>query len=185
MGDIIYILYKGIDLSESCTRPLAALDYSRLKGITEFPCSQSSVLCSLGQRECEQCGEDYWSNAQKNKCVLKEVEFLAYDEALGFTLVLLSIFGALVVLAVTVVYVLYRHTPLVNANDRELSFLIQVSLVITLLSSVLFIGKPYDWSCRARQVTLAMGFSLCLSCILGKTISLFLAYRISRSIFLN
>ncbi|XP_001487897.3 vomeronasal type-2 receptor 1-like [Equus caballus] len=146
-----------------------------------IPCADGHVSREPGQRECEQCGEDYWSNAQKNKCVLKEVEFLAYDEALGFTLVLLSIFGALVVLAVTVVYVLYRHTPLVNANDQELSFLIQVSLVITLLSSVLFIGKPYDWSCRARQVTLAMGFSLCLSCILGKTISLFLAYRISRS----
>lgn len=113
--------------------------------------------------------------------MLKEVEFLAYDEALGFTLVILSIFGALVVLAVTVVYVIYRHTPLVNANGRELSFLIQVSLTITVLSSMLFIGKPCNWSCMARQVTLALGFCLCLACILGKTISLFLAYRISKS----
>jgi vomeronasal 2 receptor len=113
--------------------------------------------------------------------VLKEVEFLALDEALGFTLVILSIFGALVVLAVMVVYVLYRHTPLVKANDRELSFLLQLSLIITVLSSMLFIGKPHNWSCLARQVTLALGFSLCLSCILGKTISPFFAYRISKS----
>lgn len=162
------------------TRPLAPWGYSQLKQTTGFLCSQSSVLCSLGQRKCEQCGEDYWSNAQKSKCVLKEVEFLAYDEALVFTLVILSIFGALVVLAVTVVYVIYRHTPLVTANDWELSFLIQVSLVITLLSSMLFIGKPYNWYFMAHQVTLALGFSLCLSCILGKTTSLFLAYRISK-----
>ncbi|XP_004442266.1 PREDICTED: vomeronasal type-2 receptor 1-like [Ceratotherium simum simum] len=146
-----------------------------------IPCADGHVSREPGQRECEQCGEDYWSNAQKNKCVLKEVEFLAYDEALGFTLVILSIFGVLVVLAVTIVYVLYRHTPLVSANDRELSFLIQLALVIMLLSSMLFIGKPHHWSCVARQVTLAMSFSLCLSCILGKTISLFLAYRISKS----
>ncbi|KAB0374130.1 hypothetical protein FD755_014386 [Muntiacus reevesi] len=144
-------------------------------------CNPSSVLCSLGQRECDQCGEGYWSNAQKSECVLKEVEFLAYSEAPGFTLVILSIFGALVVLAVTTVYVMHRHTPLVMPNDRELRFLIQVSLVITLLSSMLFIGKPYSWSCMARQITLALGFSLCLSCILGKTISLFSAYRISKS----
>ncbi|XP_077016967.1 vomeronasal type-2 receptor 1-like [Tamandua tetradactyla] len=146
-----------------------------------IPCADGHVSRTPGQRECDQCGEDYWSNAQKSECVLKEVEFLAYDEALGFTLVILSIFGALMVLAVTAVYVIYRHTPLVNANYRELSFLIQVSLVITLLSSMLFIGKPYNWSCMARQVTLALGFSLCLSCILGKTTSLFLAYRISKS----
>ncbi|KAB0391185.1 hypothetical protein E2I00_012715, partial [Balaenoptera physalus] len=144
-------------------------------------CPKSFFNLSQRQRECEQCGEDYWSNAQKSECVLKEVEFLIYDEVLGFTLVILSIFGSLVVSAVTVVYVIYRHTPLVTANDRELSFLVQVSLVITLPSSMFFIGKPYNWSCMARQVTLALGFSLCLSCILGKTISLFLAYRISKS----
>ncbi|ELR55756.1 Vomeronasal type-2 receptor 1, partial [Bos mutus] len=99
----------------------------------------------------------------------------------GFTLVILSIFGALLVLAVTTVYVIHRHTPLVMAKGRELSFLIQVSLVITLLSSMLFIGKPYNWSCMACQITLVLGFSLCLSCILGKTISVFSAYRISKS----
>uniref|UniRef100_A0A8C2LLW1 G-protein coupled receptors family 3 profile domain-containing protein n=1 Tax=Cricetulus griseus TaxID=10029 RepID=A0A8C2LLW1_CRIGR len=146
-----------------------------------IPCADGYVSEKPGQRECDACGEDDWSNAQKSKCVSKEVEFLAYEEALGFTLVILSIFGALVVLAVTVVYVIHRHTPLVKANDQELSFLIQMSLVITVLSSMLFIGKPLNWSCMARQVTLALGFCLCLSSILGKTISLFFAYRISKS----
>ncbi|XP_051013212.1 vomeronasal type-2 receptor 1-like isoform X1 [Acomys russatus] len=146
-----------------------------------IPCADGYVSEKPGQRECDPCGEDDWSNAQKSKCVPKEVEFLAYEEALGFTLVILSIIGALVILAVTVVYVIYRHTPLVNANDRELSFLIQVSLLITVLSSMLFIGKPQHWTCMARQVTLALGFCLCLSSILGKTISLFFAYRISKS----
>ncbi|XP_041515300.1 vomeronasal type-2 receptor 1-like isoform X1 [Microtus oregoni] len=146
-----------------------------------IPCADGYVSEKLGQRECDPCGEDDWSNAQKNKCVPKEVEFLAYEEALGFTLVILSILGALVVLAVILVYVIHRHTPLVKANDRELSFLIQMSLLITVLSSLLFIGKPLNWSCMARQVTLALGFCLCLSSVLGKTISLFFAYRISIS----
>ncbi|XP_007521142.2 vomeronasal type-2 receptor 1-like [Erinaceus europaeus] len=146
-----------------------------------FPCAEGYVSEEPGQKECTECGEDYWSNAQKNKCVLKEVEFLAYDEALGFTLVTLSIFGALMVMAVTLVYVTHRHTPLVSASDLLLSFLIQASLVITLLSSMLFIGKPHNWSCMARQMALALGFALCLSCILGKTTTLFLAYRISKS----
>ncbi|XP_027731591.1 vomeronasal type-2 receptor 1-like [Vombatus ursinus] len=146
-----------------------------------IPCADGHVSSQLGSRECTRCSEDYWSNAAKDTCVLKEVEFLAYDEALGFTLVALSIFGALVVLAVTVVYVIHRKTPLAKANDRELSFLLQLSLIITLLTSLLFIGKPYNWSCMARQVTLAMGFSLCLSCTLGKTITLFLSYRVSKS----
>uniref|UniRef100_A0A7N4PK78 G-protein coupled receptors family 3 profile domain-containing protein n=1 Tax=Sarcophilus harrisii TaxID=9305 RepID=A0A7N4PK78_SARHA len=146
-----------------------------------IPCADGHVSLQPGSRECNKCHEDYWSNEDNSGCVLKEVEFLAYSEALGITLVTLSIFSALVVLAVTVVYVVYRKTPLAKANDRELSFLLQLSLIIILLTSLLFIGKPYDWSCKARQVTLALGFSLCLSCILGKTIRLYSSHRASKS----
>lgn len=159
---------------------MAALGCSQGRG--RWPSLQStSVPCSLGQRECEQCTEDYWSNAQKSRCVLKEVEFLAYHDALGLTLAVLAVFGALVALAVMVVYVVHRRTPLVRANGWGLSLLTQASLATTVLSSTLFIGKPCTWSCMARQVTLALGFSLCLSCTLGKTLSLFCAYRISAS----
>ncbi|XP_027789665.2 vomeronasal type-2 receptor 1-like [Marmota flaviventris] len=146
-----------------------------------IPCADGYVSEKAGQRECEPCSEDYWSNVQKSQCVLKEVEFLAYNDALGLTLAVLAVFGALVALAVMVVYVVHRRTPLVQANGRELSLLTQASLATTALSSMLFIGKPCTWSCMARQVTLALGFSLCLSCTLGKTLSLFFAYRISRS----
>lgn len=79
----------------------------------------SPLFLFLGQRECNQCGEEYWSNEQKSECVLEEVEFLAYDEALELTLVILSVFGMLVVLAITTVYVMYKHTPLVNADAQS------------------------------------------------------------------
>ncbi|XP_061493103.1 vomeronasal type-2 receptor 1-like isoform X2 [Rhineura floridana] len=144
-------------------------------------CCYDCIRCAEGQisnitdaRECIACKEDYWSNEDRSVCVLKEVEFLAYGEALGMTLIALSVFGACVVMAVTGVYIKFRSTALVKANDRELSFLIQFSLVVTLMTSILFIGKPEDWSCMSRQVTLALGFSLCLSCVLGKTVMLFL-----------
>lgn len=132
-------------------------------------------------RECTSCDEDFRSNDDKSECVHKEVEFLAYEEALGITLIFLSIFGAGIVLTVTGVYIKHRNTALVKANDRELSFLIQFSLVITLITSILFIGKPEDWSCQSRQVTLALGFSLCLSCVLGKTVTLFLTHLAKNS----
>ncbi|XP_032081587.1 vomeronasal type-2 receptor 1-like [Thamnophis elegans] len=146
-------------------------------------CCYDCIKCAEGQfsnhtdaRECTACPEDHWSNQQRSKCNHKEVEFLAYGEALGMTLIALSVFGACVILSVTGVYVKFRKTPLVKANDRELSFLIQFSLVATLLTSVLFVGKPEDWSCQSRQVSLALAFSVCLSCVLGKTVMLFLTH---------
>ncbi|KAJ6669372.1 hypothetical protein lerEdw1_008181 [Lerista edwardsae] len=155
------------------------------KGIQQGkpPCCYDCIRCAEGQissitdaRECTPCQEDYWSNEQRSACVLKEVEFLAYEEALGMTLIALSVFGACIVLSITGVYIKFRNTALVKANDRELSFLIQFSLVTTLMTSILFIGKPEDWSCQSRQVTLALGFSVCLGCVLGKTVTLFLTH---------
>lgn len=58
-------------------------------------------------------------------------------------------------------------TPLVKANDTLLSFSLLVSLVVTFLCSIVFLGEPQHWSCMTSQVALALGFALCLSSIIG------------------
>ncbi|KAM4771127.1 vomeronasal type-2 receptor 1-like [Rhinophrynus dorsalis] len=146
-----------------------------------IPCADGEITNETDARECITCPADFWSNAYRNECVLKEVEFLATDEALGITLIFLAVFGSSLVIVFTIIYVMYRETALVKANNRSLSFVIQVSLVCTFMTSILFVGKPEEWSCMARQITLALGFSLCLSCILGKTIVLLLSKRAAKS----
>lgn len=66
-----------------------------------------------------------------------------------------------------VVLIMYIGTPLVKANDALLSFLLLLSLVVTFLCSIVFLGEPQNWSCMTSQVALALGFALCLSCIMG------------------
>nr|DBA26110.1 TPA: hypothetical protein GDO54_010408 [Pyxicephalus adspersus] len=146
-----------------------------------IPCADGEITNETDARECIACLPDFWSNSFKNECVLKEVEFLNTDEALGITLIFLAVFGASLVIAFTIIYIIYRDTALVKANDRSLSFLIQFSLVCTFMTSILFVGKPVEWSCMARQTTLALGFSLCLSSVLGKTIVLMLAKRAAKA----
>ncbi|XP_053567762.1 vomeronasal type-2 receptor 1-like [Bombina bombina] len=162
----------------------SSIFWNTANGLFYLVLSRSQVLFGLGlkdARECISCPSDFWSNSYRNECVLKEVEFLATDEALGITLIFLAVFGSSLVIVFTVIYTMYRETALVKANDRELSFLIQISLVCTFMTSILFVGKPEAWSCMARQTTLALGFSLCLSCILGKTIVLMLSKRAAKS----
>lgn len=53
-------------------------------------------------RECTLCGEDDWSNDAHDACVPKIIEFLAFGEPLGITLIVISAFGALVTIAVGV-----------------------------------------------------------------------------------
>ncbi|XP_032752852.1 vomeronasal type-2 receptor 1-like [Rattus rattus] len=49
------------------------------------------------------------------------------------------------------------------------------------ICKLLFTGKSCNWTCMALRVTLAVEFCLCLSSILGKTISLYFACRVYKS----
>ncbi|XP_068601412.1 vomeronasal type-2 receptor 1 [Brachionichthys hirsutus] len=134
-----------------------------------IPCADGEISKTINARECIVCGEDDWSNDAHDACMPKIIEFLAFGEPLGITLIVISVFGALVTVAIAVVLVMNMGTPLVKANDPLLSFSLLFSLVVTFLCSIVFLGEPKDWSCMTSQVALALGFALCLSSIMGKS----------------
>nr|XP_020455943.1 vomeronasal type-2 receptor 1-like [Monopterus albus] len=139
-----------------------------------IPCADGEISNTTNARECILCGVDYWSNDAHDACVAKVIEFLAFGEPLGITLIAISVFGALLTIAVGVLFIMNFGTPLVKANDPLLTFTLLFSLVVTFLCSIVFIGQPQNWSCMTSNVALALGFSLCLSSIMGKAAVLML-----------
>lgn len=73
---------------------------SGTRTITTKPCPLLRTLTDA--RECILCSGDYWSNDAHDACVPKIIEFLAFGEPLGITLIVISAFGALVTIAVGV-----------------------------------------------------------------------------------
>uniref|UniRef100_A0A672GVA6 Vomeronasal 2, receptor 1 n=1 Tax=Salarias fasciatus TaxID=181472 RepID=A0A672GVA6_SALFA len=132
-----------------------------------IPCADGEISNTTNARECILCSGDDWSNDAHDACIPKIIEFLAFGEPLGITLIVISAFGALVTIAVGVVFIVHIGTPLVKANDALLSFSLLFSLVVTFLCSIVFLGEPQHWSCMTSQVALALGFALCLSSIMG------------------
>ncbi|XP_037835711.1 vomeronasal type-2 receptor 1 isoform X2 [Kryptolebias marmoratus] len=139
-----------------------------------IPCADGEISNTTNARECILCTGDDWSNEANDACVPKIIEFLAFGEPLGITLIVISAFGALITIAVGIMFFMYISTPLVKANDVLLSFSLLLSLVVTFLCSIVFLGEPQDWSCMTSQVALALGFALCLSSIMGKAAVLML-----------
>ncbi|XP_050991060.1 extracellular calcium-sensing receptor-like [Labeo rohita] len=150
-----------------------------------FPlCCFDCIVCAAGEvsnqtdaLECEKCLSEFWSNTRRDACVPKVVEFLSYSDTMGITLLAVALLGSCFTLAVALIFAYKRHTPLVRANNSELSFLILSSLWLCFLCALAFIGQPTSWSCRLRHTAFGIAFSLCLSCILGKTMVVLMAFR--------
>uniref|UniRef100_A0A8C9V8S8 G-protein coupled receptors family 3 profile domain-containing protein n=1 Tax=Scleropages formosus TaxID=113540 RepID=A0A8C9V8S8_SCLFO len=143
------------------------------------PCDDGKISNQTDSVDCTPCPEDYWSNTARTECIPKAVEFLTHD-AMGLTLTVISVVGACLTAAILLVFIRHRNTPIVRVNNSELSFFILLSLILCFLCALLFIGEPTVWSCMLRHTAFSITFSLCISCILGKTLVVLAAFTATR-----
>ncbi|XP_053552170.1 extracellular calcium-sensing receptor-like [Bombina bombina] len=141
-----------------------------------LPCSEGEIVNPLDNSECLKCPEDKWPDIRKEMCVPKPIQYLSYEELLGSSLAYISIIFSFLTFAVLCLFIRKHKTPIVKANNRELSYLLLISLMLCFLCSLLFIGHPTMTTCMLRQVVFSVIFSICLSAVLAKTITVIMVF---------
>ncbi|XP_061073496.1 extracellular calcium-sensing receptor-like [Conger conger] len=144
-----------------------------------LPCAAGEISNSTGSTECQKCQDKFWSNAAQTTCIPKEVEFLSFQETMGIILAAISVSGVVLTGSVLATFFFHRDTPLVRANNAELSFLLLLSLSLCFLCALAFIGRPSPWSCMLRHTLFGISFVLCISCVLSRTVVVLVAFRAS------
>ncbi|XP_066540847.1 extracellular calcium-sensing receptor-like isoform X1 [Hoplias malabaricus] len=142
-----------------------------------IPCAEGEISNRTDSLNCMQCPPDFWPNAKRDSCFLKPVEFLSWEDNLSIILTVFSVAGAFIAACVAAVFYRHRTSPIVRANNSELSFLLLFALALCFLCSLTFIGQPSEWSCMLRHTAFGITFVLCISCVLGKTIVVLMAFR--------
>nr|XP_019943633.1 PREDICTED: extracellular calcium-sensing receptor-like [Paralichthys olivaceus] len=142
-----------------------------------IPNPEGEISNATDSPDCFPCSKEFWPNAEKNTCLPKPVEFLSIHEVLGIVLAAFSVGGACLAIITAAIFIRHRTTPIVRANNSELSFLLLFSLTLCFLCSLTFMGAPSEWSCMLRHTAFGITFVLCISCVLGKTIVVLMAFR--------
>ncbi|XP_066430856.1 vomeronasal type-2 receptor 26-like [Eleutherodactylus coqui] len=147
-------------------------------------CCYDCVLCSEGEISnitgicCLKCQSDEWPNEKRDRCLPKGLEFISYqNDTIAAVFSTVSVFGCLVTGFIFGIFISYRDTPIVKANNRNLSYLLLVSIILSFLSVFLFLGYPSDITCSLRETSFGIFFSVAISSLLAKTVMVCVAFK--------
>ncbi|XP_053120233.1 vomeronasal type-2 receptor 26-like [Hemicordylus capensis] len=143
-------------------------------------CPAGSISIQADADQCEKCPEHQYSNEKRNQCLLKSVTYLSYGEPLGAVLLTCTFFFSTITILVMGSFIIHRDTPIVKANNWNITCILLTSLSLCFLCSFLFIGQPGKVTCLLRQMVFGITFSVAVSSVLAKTIMVVLAFRATK-----
>ncbi|XP_072532700.1 G-protein coupled receptor family C group 6 member A-like [Salminus brasiliensis] len=182
-------IYKDKNPWPNDTAPLSRCSQSCLPGteknISSIQCCYSCTNCTEGyysdkydQPACEKCPKGSWSLPGSSQCQEWKIWFLEWPSAYSIVVLVGTVIGILLLVFSLIFFIQHRERPLIR-GILVISCLMKLGLMVSFGSVIVFLGRPNIHLCRAQQTMYALGFTLCVACILVKAFYTLIAFMSS------
>ncbi|XP_077145635.1 G-protein coupled receptor family C group 6 member A-like isoform X1 [Ranitomeya variabilis] len=147
-------------------------------------CCYECVLCAkdyyspmADMTECLKCPSWQWSNNGSDRCTNRTIEYFDWKDPYAITLVVFLAIAFLLLILSAILFAKHFDTPAVKAAGGYYTFLLMISLLISMVSIGFFIGEPNNTICKIRQPLFGISFTISVSCILINSIRILIAFE--------
>ncbi|KAG9283168.1 G-protein coupled receptor family C group 6 member A-like [Astyanax mexicanus] len=164
--------------SSMCTKPCAP---GTEKKILSKSCCYNCTNCSEGyysdkdQTACQKCPNGTWSLPGSSECEDWQISYLVWSSAYCIVVIIGTVIG-IVLLVFSFIFFIHHREKFIIKDFFIVSCLMKLGLLVSFGSVIVFLGRPTKHLCMAQQTMYALGFTLCVSCILVKAFNTFIAF---------
>ncbi|XP_050987472.1 G-protein coupled receptor family C group 6 member A [Labeo rohita] len=143
-------------------------------------CAENHYSNHTDADACSKCDTEHmWSDTNSSQCYPKIYEYFEWTSGFAIVLLTLAALGIVLLFSISALFFWQRESLVVKAAGGPLCHLILFSLLGSFISVIFFVGEPSNEMCQVRQVTFGLSFTLCVSCILVKSLKILLAFQMN------
>ncbi|XP_056356690.1 metabotropic glutamate receptor 5 isoform X2 [Oenanthe melanoleuca] len=131
------------------------------------PCKENEYVSD--EYTCKACQLGSWPNEELTGCDLIPVQYLRWGDPEPIAAVVFACLGLLATLFVTIIFIMYRDTPVVKSSSRELCYIILAGICLGYLCTFCLIAKPQQIYCYLQRIGIGLSPAMSYSALVTKT----------------
>ncbi|NXU37375.1 GRM5 protein, partial [Drymodes brunneopygia] len=131
------------------------------------PCKENEYVSD--EYTCKACQLGSWPNEDLTGCDLIPVQYLRWGDPEPIAAVVFACLGLLATLFVTIIFIMYRDTPVVKSSSRELCYIILAGICLGYLCTFCLIAKPQQIYCYLQRIGIGLSPAMSYSALVTKT----------------
>ena len=151
-----------------------------------YKCRACSGLYEIVQNNtCIECNKFEVPDASKKTCLPLPRIYISTNSTPFMALELVVLLGIILTLGIITIFVKYRRSRVIKSTGRHLSFIMMVSVTISLSTTIVFFLKPTVIICSVQKILLGQCLGAFYIPMLLKTVRVYRIFEASRNFIRN